>query len=231
MAMISLRQLLDHAAENGYGLPAFNVNNLEQIQAIMQAARCLRQPGDPAGLGRRPEVRRRALPAPDGRGRGVEMYPHIPVVPPPGSRCLARSCASSDPLRLHERDDGRLARADMKTPASYDYNVDVTRRVVRDGACDRRVGRRRTGLPRLARDGHGRQGGRRRCRGRRSTHAQLLTDPAQAADFVERTGVDALAIAIGTSHGAYKFSASPRATSSRSTASSTSTRSSRTRTS
>jgi len=172
MALISLRQLLDHAAENSYGVPAFNVNNLEQIQAIMQAAEETSSPVImQASAGARkyagePFLRHLIEAA-------VEMYPTIPVVMhqdhganPAVCQRSIRSGFSSVMM------DGSLME-DMKTPASYDYNVGVTRRVVD------------------------------------MTHDMLLTDPDQAADFVKQTGVDALAIAIGTSHGAYKFSRKP----------------------
>ncbi len=207
MALISLRQLLDHAAENGYGLPAFNVNNLEQIQAIMQAADACDSPAIlQASAGARkyagePFLRRMVEAA-------VEMYPHIPVclhqdhgASPAVCQQSIRSGFSSVMM------DGSLE-ADMKTPSSYDYNVDVTRRVVEmahavgvsvegELGC---LGSLETGTAGKE-DGVGAEGV--------LDHAQLLTDPAQAADFVERTGVDALAIAIGTSHGAYKFSRKP----------------------
>ncbi len=207
MALISLRQLLDHAAEHGYGLPAFNVNNLEQIQAIMQAADACDSPAIlQASAGARkyagePFLRRMVEAA-------VEMYPHIPVclhqdhgASPAACQQSIRSGFSSVMM------DGSLL-ADMKTPSNYDYNVDVTRRVVEmahavgvsvegELGC---LGSLETGTAGKE-DGVGAEGV--------LDHAQLLTDPDQAADFVERTGVDALAIAIGTSHGAYKFSRKP----------------------
>ena len=207
MAMISLRQLLDHAAENGYGVPAFNVNNLEQIQAIMQAAQ---KTGSPvilqASAGARkyagePFLRKMVEAA-------AEMYPDIPIVMHQDHGASPAVCLQS--IRSGFTSvmmDGSL-REDAKTPASYDYNVDVTQRVVEmahavgvsvegELGC---LGSRESGLA-GEEDGSGAEG--------TLSHEQLLTDPEQAADFVARTGVDALAIAIGTSHGAYKFSREP----------------------
>lgn len=207
MALISMRQLLDHAAENSYGVPAFNVNNLEQIQAIMQAAD---ETGSPvimqASAGARkyagePFLRHLILGA-------VEMYPHIPVVmhqdhgaSPAVCQRSIRSGFSSVMM------DGSL-KEDMKTPADYDYNVKVTRLVVDmahpvgvsvegELGC---LGSLET-MSAGKEDGSGAEGA--------LTHDMLLTDPDQAADFVRQTNVDALAIAIGTSHGAYKFSRKP----------------------
>ena len=207
MALISLRQLLDHAAENNYGVPAFNVNNLEQIQAIMQAAHETSSPVImQASAGARkyagePFLRHLIEAA-------VEMYPHIPVVMhqdhganPAVCQRSIRSGFSSVMM------DGSLME-DMKTPASYDYNVEVTRRVVDmahavgvsvegELGC---LGSLET-MSAGKEDGSGAEGA--------LTHDMLLTDPDQAADFVMQTDVDALAIAIGTSHGAYKFSRKP----------------------
>ena len=209
MPLVSMRQLLDHAAENGYGLPAFNVNNLEQVQAIMERRRRDRQPGDHAGLGRRAEVRRRGLPAAPDRSRGRDLSED------PGRACTRTTasrptvCASAIEPRLHQRDDGRLAAGGRQDASpSYDYNVDVTRKVV-DMAHARGVtvegelgclGSLET-MQGDKEDGHGAEG--------TMTREMLLTDPDQAADFVKRTQLDALAIAIGTSHGAYKFSRKP----------------------
>jgi fructose-bisphosphate aldolase class II len=207
MSMISLRQLLDHAAEHGYGVPAFNINNLEQIQAIMQAADETSSPVIlQASAGARqyagePFLRRMVQAA-------VESYPHIPVclhqdhgASPTVCQAAIRSGFTSVMM------DGSLEE-DMKTPASYEYNVEVTRRVVSmahgvgvsvegELGC---LGSLETGRAGKE-DGVGAEG--------RLTHEQLLTDPDQAADFVRATGVDALAVAIGTSHGAYKFSRKP----------------------
>ncbi|MGQ0700159.1 MAG: class II fructose-bisphosphate aldolase [Panacagrimonas sp.] len=207
MALIALRQLLDHAAENGYGLPAFNVNNLEQIQAIMQAAEACDSPVIlQASAGARkyagePFLRRMVEAA-------VEMYPHIPICmhqdhggSPSVCQASIRSGFSSVMM------DGSL-KEDMKTPASYEYNIGVTARVVEmahavgvsvegELGC---LGSLETGTA-GEEDGVGAEGV--------LDHSQLLTDPDQAADFVKQTCVDALAIAIGTSHGAYKFTRPP----------------------
>ncbi len=207
MALISLRQLLDHAAENGYGLPAFNVNNLEQVQAIMEAARAVDSPVIMQGsAGARkyagePFLRKLIEAA-------VEMYPEIPVcmhqdhgASPAVCQRSIRSGFSSVMM------DGSLME-DMKTPSTYEYNVRVTRQVVDmahavgvsvegELGC---LGSLESGMM-GEEDGHGAEG--------KLSHDQLLTDPEQAADFVRQTGVDALAIAIGTSHGAYKFTKAP----------------------
>jgi fructose-bisphosphate aldolase class II len=207
MAMISLRQLLDHAAEHRYGVPAFNVNNLEQIQAIMQAAQKTDSPVIlQASAGARkyagePFLRKMVEAA-------AEMYPDIPIVMHQDHGASPSVCMQS--IRSGFTSvmmDGSLLE-DAKTPASYDYNVDVTRRVVEmahavgvsvegELGC---LGSLESGTA-GEEDGVGAEGV--------LSHEQLLTDPEQAADFVARTGVDALAIAIGTSHGAYKFSRKP----------------------
>lgn len=207
MALVSLRQLLDHAAENGYGLPAFNANNLEQIQAIMQAADECDSPVIIQGsAGARkyagePFLRHMILAA-------AEMYPHIPIVMHQDHGASPDVCQRS--IRSGFTSvmmDGSL-KADMKTPASYEYNVDVTKKVVDmahavgvsvegELGC---LGSLESGMA-GEEDGSGAEGV--------LSHDQLLTDPEQAADFVKKTGVDALAIAIGTSHGAYKFSRKP----------------------
>ncbi|HSI46996.1 MAG TPA: class II fructose-bisphosphate aldolase [Ideonella sp.] len=207
MAMISLRQLLDHAAEHQYGVPAFNVNNLEQIQAIMQAAQKTDSPVIlQASAGARkyagePFLRKMVEAA-------AEMYPDIPIVLHQDHGASAAVCMQA--MRSGFTSvmmDGSL-REDAKTPASYDYNVGVTRRVVEmahavgvsvegELGCLGSLESGRAGEE----DGSGAEG--------QLTHEQMLTDPEQAADFVAQTGVDALAIAIGTSHGAYKFSRKP----------------------
>jgi fructose-bisphosphate aldolase class II len=207
MALVSLRQLLDHAAEHGYGVPAFNVNNMEQIQAIMQAADAVEAPVIlQASAGARkyagePFLRHLVQAA-------VEMWPHIPMVMHQDHGASAAVCQAS--IRSGFTSvmmDGSLEE-DMKTPASYAYNVAVTRKVVEmahavgvsvegELGC---LGSLESGKA-AEEDGSGAAG--------RLTREQLLTDPEQAADFVARTGVDALAIAIGTSHGAYKFSRKP----------------------
>jgi fructose-bisphosphate aldolase class II len=205
--MISLRQLLDHAGENGYGVPAFNANNLEQIQAIMQAADATDSPVIlQASAGARkyagePFLRKMVEAA-------AEMYPHIPIVLHQDHGASPAVCIQA--IRSGFTSvmmDGSLM-PDARTPASYDYNVDVTRQVVKmahavgvsvegELGC---LGSLESGQA-GEEDGVGAAGA--------LSHDQLLTDPAQAADFVAQTGVDALAIAIGTSHGAYKFSRRP----------------------
>jgi len=207
MALISLRQLLDHAAEHGYGLPAFNVNNMEQVHAIMQAADAVDSPVILQGsAGARsyagePFLRHLIIAA-------TEMYPHIPV-------CMHQDHGTSPSVCLRSIQsgfssvmmDGSLM-TDGKTPSTYEYNVDVTRKVVEmahaggvsvegELGC---LGSLETGQA-GEEDGIGAEG--------TLDHSQLLTDPDEAADFVKKTGVDALAIAIGTSHGAYKFTRPP----------------------
>ena len=207
MAFISLRQMLDHAAENGYGVPAFNVNNLEQIQAIMEAAQATDSPVIlQASAGARKYageayLRHMMMAA-------VESHPDVPVVVHQDHGTTPAVCIQS--IRSGFTSvmmDGSLM-GDGKTPASYDYNVDVTRRV---GDMAHAVGVSVEGelgcLGSLEtgeageEDGVGAEG--------KLTHDMMLTDPVQAKDFVEKTGVDALAIAIGTSHGAYKFTRKP----------------------
>ena len=207
MALISMRQLLDHAAEHGYGMPAFNVNNMEQVQAIMQAADATNSPvilqgsaGARAYAGE-PFLRHLILAA-------VEMYPHIPVCMHQDHGAEPAVCFRSIQSGFSSvMMDGSLM-ADGKTPSSYDYNVEVTRKVVELAhACGVSVegelgclGSLETGMM-GEEDGHGAEGV--------LDHSMLLTDPEEAADFVRKTGVDALAIAIGTSHGAYKFTKKP----------------------
>jgi fructose-bisphosphate aldolase class II len=207
MAFISLRQLLDHAAEHNYGVPAFNVNNLEQILAIMEAAEEARSPVIlQASAGARKYageayLRHMVLAA-------VESSPSIPVVLHQDHGASAAVCMQS--LRSGFTSvmmDGSL-KEDAKTPSSYDYNVEVTRRVCEMSHCIGVsvegelgcLGSLETGQA-GEEDGVGAEG--------TLTHHQMLTDPAQAKDFVKRTQVDALAIAIGTSHGAYKFTRQP----------------------
>jgi fructose-bisphosphate aldolase class II len=207
MALVSLRQLLDHAAENGYGLPAFNVNNLEQVKAIMEAADETNSPVIMQGsAGARkyagePFLRHLILAA-------VEMYPHIPVVMHQDHGASPAVCINAIRSGFSSvMMDGSLLE-DAKTPSSYEYNVEVTRKVVEmshavgvsvegELGC---LGSLETGMGEQE-DGQGAEG--------KLDHSQLLTDPEEAADFVKRTGVDALAIAIGTSHGAYKFTRPP----------------------
>lgn len=207
MALISLRQLLDHAAEHSYGLPAFNVNNMEQILAILQAANEVDSPvilqasaGARAYAGE-PFLRKMVEAA-------IEQYPHLPIcmhqdhgASPAVCQTAIRSGFSSVMM------DGSLL-SDAKTPSTYDYNVDVTRRTVEmahavgvsvegELGCLGSLETKQAGEE----DGGGAVGV--------LEDSQLLTDPDEAAEFVKATQVDALAIAIGTSHGAYKFSQPP----------------------
>ncbi len=207
MPLVSMRQLLDHAAENRYGIPAFNVNNLEQVQAVMEAAK---ETGAPvilqASAGARkyagePFIKHLILAA-------IESYPTVPLVMHQDHGQSPEVCRGAINLGFSSvMMDGSLM-ADGKTIADYDYNVDVTRKVVDMahalgvtvegelgclGSLETMRGDKE--------DGHGSDA--------TMTREQLLTDPEQAADFVKRTQLDALAIAIGTSHGAYKFSRKP----------------------
>ncbi len=207
MALISLRQLLDHAAEFGYGVPAFNINNMEQVQAIMQAAA---ETDSPAILQASAGARSYAGEAflRHIAQAAVETWPQIPLVMHQDHGASPAVCQAS--IRSGFTSvmmDGSL-REDMKTPASYEYNVEVTARVADmahavgvsvegELGC---LGSLESGQA-GEEDGVGAEG--------TLTREQMLTDPAQCVDFVERTGVDALAIAIGTSHGAYKFSRKP----------------------
>ncbi len=207
MALISMRQLLDHAAEHGYGVPAFNVNNMEQMRAIMEAAAKTDSPVIVQGsAGARkyagaPFLRHLILAA-------IEEFPHIPVVMHQDHGTSPAVCQRSIQLGFSSvMMDGSLLE-DGKTPSSYEYNVDVTRRTVEMAhACGVSVegelgclGSLETGEA-GEEDGIGAEG--------KLSHDQLLTDPDEAADFVKKTKVDALAIAIGTSHGAYKFTRPP----------------------
>jgi fructose-bisphosphate aldolase class II len=207
MPLVSMRQLLDHAAENGYGIPAFNVNNLEQVQAVMTAA-------DEVGA---PVILQASAGARKYAGEpfikhliqaAVESWPHIPLVMHQDHGQSPDVCQGAIKLGFSSvMMDGSL-QADGKTIASFDYNVDVTRKVVDMahklgvtvegelgclGSLETMKGDKE--------DGHGTES--------TMTMDQLLTDPEEAADFVKRTQLDALAIAIGTSHGAYKFTRKP----------------------
>ena len=207
MPLVSMRQLLDHAAENTYGIPAFNVNNLEQVQAVMQAAA---EVGAPVILQASAGARKYA-----GEAfikhlilAAVEAYPNVPLVMHQDHGQSPDICSGAIKLGFSSvMMDGSLE-ADGKSIASYDYNVEVTRKVVDMahalgvtvegelgclGSLETMMGDKE--------DGHGAEG--------TMTREMLLTDPEQAADFVKRTQLDALAIAIGTSHGAYKFSRKP----------------------
>lgn len=207
MALISMRQLLDHAAEHGYGVPAYNVNNLEQMRAIMEAADQTNSPVIvQASAGARkyagPNFLRHLILA------AIEEFPHIPVCMHQDHGTSPSICQRSIQLGFSSvMMDGSL-QENGKTPASWDYNVDVTRRTVDMAhACGVSVegelgclGSLETGEA-GEEDGVGAEGV--------LNHSQLLTDPEEAAEFVKATKVDALAIAIGTSHGAYKFSRPP----------------------
>ncbi len=207
MALITLRQLLDHAAEHGYGVPAFNINNMEQGIAIMEAAKACDAPVIiQASRGARAYANDIML------AKMIEalamIYPEIPL-------CMHQDHGNNEATCLSAIKhgftsvmmDGSLE-ADGKTPADYDYNVAITARVSEmahmvgasvEGELGV-LGSLETGEGE-AEDGHGASG--------KLDHSQLLTDPDQAVDFVNRTRVDALAIACGTSHGAYKFSRKP----------------------
>ena len=207
MAVISLRQLLDHAAENGYGVPAFNVNNLEQMQAIMEAADATNSPvivQASAGA-------RKYAGAPFLRHlmeAAVELYPHIPLVIHQDHGTSPAICQRSIQLGFSSvMMDGSLG-TDGKTPTSYEYNVDVTRQTVEmSHACGVSVEGELGCLGSLETGEAGEEDGI--GADVILTHDQMLTDPEEAADFVKKTNVDALAIAIGTSHGAYKFTKPP----------------------
>jgi len=207
MALISLRQLLDHAAENNYGVPAFNINNLEQVQAIMEAADETNSPviisvsaggRKYAGSSYLKNLMRAAL----------EKYPHLPICFHEDHGASPEICQRFIQLGFSSvMMDGSLE-ADMKTPSSFEYNVEVTSRTVQMAhACGVSVegelgvlGSLETGRAGKE-DGSGAEGV--------LTEKQLLTDPDEAVKFVELTKVDALAVAMGTSHGAYKFKKPP----------------------
>ena len=207
MALISLRQLLDHAAEHSYGVPAFNVNNLEQTRAIMEAADATNSPVImQASAGARkyagaPFLRHLILAA-------IEEFPHIPVVMHQDHGVSPAVCQRSIQLGFSSVMMDVSLGTDGKTPMDYDYNVAVTRQAVDMAhACGVSVegelgclGSLETGQA-GEEDGSGAEG--------TLSHDQMLTDPEEAADFVAATDVDALAIACGTSHGAYKFSRPP----------------------
>ena len=207
MALIAMRQLLDYAAENDFGLPAFNVNNMEQVHAIMQAADATASPvimqgsaGARAYAGE-PFLRHLIVAA-------VEQYPHIPVAMHQDHGAEPAVCLRSIQSGFTSvMMDGSLM-PDMKTPASFEYNVSTTAEVVKmahavgvsvegELGC---LGSLESGEM-GEEDGHGAED--------KLTRDQLLTEPNEAAEFVKNTGVDALAIAIGTSHGAYKFTRPP----------------------
>jgi fructose-bisphosphate aldolase class II len=196
--MVTMRQLLDEAAKGGYGVGAFNVNNMEQIQAIMEAARETKSPVIvQASRGARQYSNDRFLY--HLMLAATELYPEIPMVLHQDHGNSPETCQSAIELGFTSvMMDGSLM-PDGKTPSTFDYNVEATRRVV-DAAHDRGVTvEGEIGVLGGIEDGHGAGG----------TGLEHVTDPDQAVEFVERTGVDALAIAIGTSHGAYKFNRAP----------------------
>lgn len=207
MALISLRQLLDHAAEHSYGVPAFNVNNLEQVRAIMEAADEVNSPVIlQASAGARKYAGSNFLK--HLIQAAIEEFPHIPIVMHQDHGVSPAVCQRSIQLGFSSvMMDGSLGE-DGKTPMDYDYNVGVTKLTVAMAhACGVSVegeigclGSLETGMA-GEEDGIGAEG--------ILSMAQMLTDPEEAARFVEDTGVDALAIAVGTSHGAYKFSRPP----------------------
>ncbi len=207
MALVSLRQLLDHAAEHDYGMPAFNINNMEQMLAIMTAADKTDSPVImQASRGARKYandiVLRHLIIA------AAEMYPDIPICMHQDHGNNAETCMSAITNGFSSvMMDGSLEE-DAKTPASWDYNVDVTTRVTElahmvgvsvegELGC---LGSLESGEGDKE-DGHGFEG--------KLDKDMLVTDPDEAADFVKQTKVDALAVAIGTSHGAYKFTRKP----------------------
>jgi fructose-bisphosphate aldolase class II len=202
-----MRQLLDHAAENGYGIPAFNVNNLEQIQAVMMAAS---EVGAPVILQASAGARKYA-----GEHfikhliqAAIESWPHVPLVMHQDHGQSPAICQGAIDLGFSSvMMDGSLLE-DGKTPASFDYNTETTRKVV---ALAHRVGVTVEGELGCLGSLETGQAGEEDGIGAEGTldHASLLTDPEEAAQFVKATGLDALAIAIGTSHGAYKFTRKP----------------------
>ncbi|MFA6120526.1 MAG: class II fructose-bisphosphate aldolase [Sideroxydans sp.] len=207
MALVSLRQLLDHAAEHSYGLPAFNVNNLEQVKAIMEAADQTNSPVIMQGsAGARkyagePFLRHLIEAA-------VEMYPHIPVVMHQDHGASEGVCINAIRSGFSSvMMDGSLM-TDGKTPSSFEYNVNVSRSVVNMSHAVGVSVEGELGCLGSLESGHGEKEDGHGAEGVLS-HDQLLTDPNEAAEFVKLTQVDALAIAIGTSHGAYKFTKPP----------------------
>ncbi|WP_395668549.1 class II fructose-bisphosphate aldolase [Rhodoferax sp.] len=207
MALVSMRELLDHAAVHGYGIPAFNVNNLEQVQAVMEAAN---EVGAPVILQASAGARKYAGEAFIKHliAAAIEAYPHIPLVMHQDHGQSPAVCEGAINLGFSSvMMDGSLE-ADGKTIASYEYNVEVTQKVVEMAHASGVTVEGELGclgsletMQGDKEDGHGTDA--------TMTMDQLLTDPEQAADFVQRTQLDALAIAIGTSHGAYKFTRKP----------------------
>ncbi|GAA0759261.1 fructose-bisphosphate aldolase class II [Ideonella azotifigens] len=207
MPLVSMRQLLDHAAENGYGIPAFNVNNLEQVQAVMSAAAEVNAPVIlQASAGARKYAGEHFIK--HLIQAAVETWPQVPLVMHQDHGQSPAICQGAIDLGFGSvMMDGSL-REDGKTPASFDYNVDVTRRVVEMA---HKVGVTVEGelgcLGNLETGDAGEEDGI--GADVKLDHSQMLTDPEEAAVFVKATQLDALAIAIGTSHGAYKFSRKP----------------------
>src|SRR5512134_2727236 len=207
MPLVSLRQLLDHAAENSYGLPAFNVNNLEQVKAIMEAADETNSPvimqGSAGARKYAGEAFLRHL-----IEAAVEAYPHIPVVMHQDHGASPAICIQAIKSGFSSvMMDGSLM-TDGKTPSTFEYNVNVTRQVVEMSHAVGVSVEGELGCLGSLESGHGEKEDGHGAEGVLS-HDQLLTDPNEAAEFVKATGVDALAIAIGTSHGAYKFTRPP----------------------
>src|SRR5215470_8856555 len=198
MPLVSMRQLLDEAAEGGYGVGAFNVNNMEQIQAIMEAARETKSPVIiQASRGARAYSQDRFLY--HLMQAAAELYPEIPTVLHLDHGNSPETCQSAIEMGFTSvMMDGSLM-PDGKTPASFEYNVEVTRKVVEMAHARGVTVEGEIGVLGGIEDGHGAGG----------TGLEHVTDPDQAVEFVERTGVDALAVAIGTSHGAYKFTRKP----------------------
>src|SRR5215213_1372678 len=207
MARITLRQLLDHAAEHEYGVPAFNINNMEQGLAIMEAAAATESPVIiQASRGARSYANdimlARMIDA------LVEIHPQIPVCMHLDHGNNEATCVTAIQYGFTSvMMDGSL-KEDGKTPADYEYNVNVTRRVTEMAHCGGVSVEGELGVLGSLEHGSGEQEDGHGAEGKLS-HDQLLTDPDQAVDFVGKTGVDALAIAMGTSHGAYKFSRKP----------------------
>lgn len=207
MPLVTLRTVLDHAAENGYGVAAFNVNNMEQIQAIMEAAKETDSPVIvQASRGARAYsqdayLKHLMLAA-------AELYPQIPVVMHQDHGNSPKTCLSAIENGFTSvMMDGSLEE-DGKTPASFDYNVKVTSEVVKLAHAKGVGVEGELGCLGSLESGHGEKEDGHGAEGVLS-HDQLLTDPDEAAEFVAKTGVDALAVAIGTSHGAYKFTREP----------------------
>jgi fructose-bisphosphate aldolase class II len=202
-----MRQLLDHAAEHGYGLPAFNVNNLEQVQAIMEAAAECNSPvimqGSAGARKYAGETYLRHLIL-----AAIEAHPEIPVVMHQDHGASPAVCIQSMRSGFSSvMMDGSL-KEDGKTPSSFEYNVEVTRKVTEIAHAIGVSVEGELGCLGSLESGHGEKEDGHGAEGHLS-HDQLLTDPNEAAEFVKATQVDALAIAIGTSHGAYKFTAKP----------------------